>query len=116
MGEKKKTTAATYKVSVSLNALQNIDEITGYIAFINQQTSNAIKIGNAIWETIDRIAANPFAFRECEEIPTRYKIYRRAVCYSWSIIYRVKENEVLILGVIHHSRKPARIRRLRKIK
>lgn len=65
MGEQKKTTAKTYAVKVSLNALQNIDEITGYIAFINQQPLNAIKVGDALFATIDRIAANPFLFRQC---------------------------------------------------
>jgi hypothetical protein len=43
MGEQKKATAKKYQVRVSLNALQNIDEITGYIAFIKQEPLNAIK-------------------------------------------------------------------------
>ena len=82
MGRQAKTTPKTYQIRVSVNALQNIEEITGYIAFINQQPLNAIKVGDAFFEVIDRIAANPLAFRECEELPTRTKIYRRAVCYS----------------------------------
>jgi plasmid stabilization system protein ParE len=116
MGNKKKTIAKTYKVKISLNALQHLDEITGYIAFIRQQPLNALKVGDAFFEITERIALNPFAFRECEEIPTKNRIYRRAICYSWSIIYRVKDDEVLILGLIHHSRRPAKIRKLRKIK
>ena len=116
MGEQKKTTAKTYAVKVSLNALQNIDEITGYIAFINQQPLNAIKVGDALLATIDRIAANPFLFRQCEEIPTKGKIYRKAICYSWSVIYRIKTNDIIILGIIHGSRRPFRIKKLRKIK
>jgi hypothetical protein len=35
MGGQKKTIATTYQVRVIANALQNIDEITGYIAFVN---------------------------------------------------------------------------------
>jgi plasmid stabilization system protein ParE len=116
MVRKKKTTATTIEVRLSQNALQNIDEITGYIAFINHQPSNAIKVGDAILETIDGIAANPFAFRECEEMPTKTKIYRRAVCYSWSIIYKITGNVILILGIIHQSRKPAATKKLRKVK
>lgn len=81
MGNKKETTPKTYQVRVSVNALQNIDEITGYIAFINQPPLNAIKVGDAIFAKIDRIAANPYAFKECQEIPTKTKIYRRAACY-----------------------------------
>jgi plasmid stabilization system protein ParE len=116
MGRKKKTTATTFEVRLSQNALQNIDEITGYIAFINHQPSNAIKIGDSILETIDRISANPFAFRECEELATKTKIYRRAVCHSWSIIYKITGNIILILGIIHHSRRPSAFKKLRKVK
>jgi hypothetical protein len=53
MGEEKKTITKVYQVSVSLNALQNIDEITGYIAFINQQPIYAIKVGDELFATIE---------------------------------------------------------------
>jgi plasmid stabilization system protein ParE len=82
MGQQKKTTSKTYQIRLSTNALQNIDEITGYIAFINHQPLNAIKIGDAIFKVIDRILINPFSFKECEELPTKTKMYRRAVCLS----------------------------------
>ncbi|MBL7729281.1 MAG: type II toxin-antitoxin system RelE/ParE family toxin [Dinghuibacter sp.] len=116
MGNKTKTTTKKFTVSISLNALRNLDEVTGYVAFIKQQPLNAINIGDAFFELIERIARNPFSFRECEELPTKDRIYRRAVCYSWSVIYRIKDNEVLILGLIHHSRRPSAIRKLKRIK
>jgi len=95
MGGKKKTTPKTYKVRISLTAA---------------------KVGDSVFKTIDRIANNPFAFRECEEIRTKTKMYRRAVCLSWFIIYRVKTNEITILGIIHQSRRPSGRGKLRKIK
>lgn len=116
MGRQKKTAAKTYEVRISTNALQNIDEITGYIAFVNQQPLNAVKVGDALYRVIDRIARNPFAFRERDELPTKTKMYRRALCYSWRIIYRIKANKVLVLGIIHSSRNPSVIRPLRKVK
>jgi plasmid stabilization system protein ParE len=82
MGEQKEATPKAFEVRISLHALQNIDEITGYIAFIRQEPLNAVKVGEAIFETIDKIALNHYSFRECEEIPTKAKIYRRAKCYS----------------------------------
>jgi hypothetical protein len=36
MGQQKKATTKTYPLRISANALQNIDEITGYLAFINK--------------------------------------------------------------------------------
>jgi plasmid stabilization system protein ParE len=116
MGPQEKTTPKNYQVRISVNALQNIEEITGYIAFVNQQPLNAIKLGDAFFATIDRISLNPLAFRECEELPTKAKIYRRATCFSWLLIYRIGGDQIVILGVIHSSRRPSRIKSLRKIK
>lgn len=116
MVRKEKTTSKTYQVRISTHALQNIDEITGYIAFIKHQPLNAIKVGEAIFETFDRIGNNPYAFRECEELPTKTKIYRRVACSAWTIIYRIKTNEVVVLGIIHSARRPTRLKALRRVK
>ena len=48
MDKQKETTRNAYKISISTNAIRNIDEISGYIAFINQQPINAIIVGDAI--------------------------------------------------------------------
>ncbi|MBX9783526.1 MAG: type II toxin-antitoxin system RelE/ParE family toxin [Chitinophagaceae bacterium] len=116
MDEKKKPAQQTYKVSISKNALQNIDEITGYIAFIKQQPYNAIKAGDALFEMCETIGRNPLAYKECKEIPTKSKMYRSAYCLSWHIVFRIKESNVLILGIIHHSGRPSKIKKLRVIK
>ena len=116
MGTKKETTAKIYHVDISVNALRNIEEITGFIAFINHQPLNAVKVGDAIFTMIDKIEVNPFTFRECEELPTKNRIYRKAVCLSWNIIYKIKANTILVLGIIHSSRKPSKIKTLKKIK
>lgn len=116
MGKQKKTIAKTYQVRISDNALKNIDEITGYIAFIKHEPVSAIKVGDAIINAIERIELNPYAFRECKELPTKSKMYRRAVCMSWLIIYKIIDVEVVILGIIHRSRNPSDAKKLRKIK
>jgi plasmid stabilization system protein ParE len=110
----KEKTSGHYSLRISVNALQNIREITGYIAFVKHQPINAIKVGDKIFEAFERIQLNPFSFRECEEIQTKTKIYRKAVCMSWLIIYKVSGSEILILGIIHASRRNSLIRNLRK--
>jgi plasmid stabilization system protein ParE len=85
-------------------------------AYIKHQPLTAIRVGDKIFLTIDRIEKNPLAFRECWEIPTKTKIYRQAVCMSWLLIYKVKASKIVILGIIHTSQKPSRIRSLSKIK
>jgi plasmid stabilization system protein ParE len=116
MGNPKGKATKPYQVRITDNALQNIDDITGYIAYINHQPLNAIRVGDAIFSTIDQIALNPFVFRECEEIPTKNKIYRKAVYQSWLIIYRITPTEVIIIGVLHASRRASKIKRLRNMK
>jgi len=115
MVRQEKATPKRYQVRVSVNAIQNIEEITGYIAFVNQQPLNAIKVGDALFAAIERISLNPLAFKECEELPTKSKMYRRATCFSWLIIFRIRKEQIQILGVIHSSRRPSRIKSLRKI-
>lgn len=116
MGHTEDKAPEAYSLRISENALQNIDDVTGYIAYIKHQPLTAIRVGDKIFQTIDRIEKNPLAFRECWEIPTKTKIYRQAVCMSWLIIYKIKAYQIVILGIVHTSRKPSRIRSLRKIK
>ena len=88
MGKSKKAVTKTYQIRVSNFAYQNIDEIISFIAFENQQPLNAIKVSEAIENMIVKISQNPFAYKECEQLPTKTKSYRRAVCLSWLIIYK----------------------------
>lgn len=59
MGRTEERTPKAYSLRITDNALQNIDDITGYIAFIKHQPLNAITVGDKIFETIDRIGHNP---------------------------------------------------------
>jgi plasmid stabilization system protein ParE len=77
---------------------------------------NAIKFGDALFPTIDRIGRNPLAFKECEELPTKSRMYRRVICYSWVIIYKVTDIEIIILGIIHSASRPSARKKLRRIK
>jgi hypothetical protein len=55
MGNTEEKAPETYSLRVTDNALQNIDDITGYIAFVKHQPLNAISVGDRIIETIDCI-------------------------------------------------------------
>ncbi|MDR0794036.1 MAG: type II toxin-antitoxin system RelE/ParE family toxin [Chitinophagaceae bacterium] len=116
MDKQKKAVAKTYQIRLSVNAVQNIDEITGYITFIKQQPLNAIRVGDAIFKTISKISERPYAFKECEAIPTSSKMYRQASCFNWLVIYKIENSFIIVLGVIHASRKPSKIKALKKIK
>ena len=115
MGSTQNDYTKPYSIRLSTNASKEINDIVNYIAFIKQQPRNAIKVGDALFGVIDRIQKNPFAFRECEEIPSPTKKYRKAVCLSWLIIYNVDQFEIIILGVLYASRRSSRIKKLRTI-
>jgi len=103
-------------VRILHKAFGDIDEIADFIAINNQQPSNAIKLTEAILETIKKIEQSPFAYKECGQIPTKTKIYRQAKCFSWIIIFKILKAEILILGVIHGARSPKKIRELKNLK
>ncbi|MEO6721005.1 MAG: type II toxin-antitoxin system RelE/ParE family toxin [Ferruginibacter sp.] len=114
MAKKEETTPQIIKVKVLAAALLDIEQIADYIAVINQQPLNAIYVAESIWQTIEKIGVNPLSFKECIQIPTKRKIYRQAICLSWLIIYKVTTTEILILAIIHGSRKPSKIKSLVK--
>ncbi len=116
MGRSKKDTQKVYSLRITEYALQNLSEITGYIAFINHEPLNAIRVGDEIFKTIDRIHFNPTYFPECQDIPTTNKIYRKAICLTWLIIYKIKPLEIVILGIIHQHRRPSNIKKIRRLK
>lgn len=116
MGRAKEEPQKAYSVRITKQALKSVDQIIGYIGHIMDEPISSIRVGEQIFLAIDRIEKNPFAFRECEEIQTKNKMYRKAVCMSWLIIYRITSEEVVILDIIHSSRQAQRIRSVRKIK
>lgn len=116
MGKKQKATSQTRKIRILDAAYEDIENITGYITNNNQQPLNAIKVGENIFAAIERIGNNPFVYKECEQLATKAKIYRQAVCLSWLIIYKITPNEIIILSVIHGARNPSKLKKLRKLK
>ena len=116
MDKKEEAVTQARKVRILNKAFGDIDEITDFIAINNQQPLNAIKVTEAIFDTIKKIEQSPFAYKECGQIPTKTKIYRQAKCFSWLIIFKISKAEILILGVIHGARNPKKIKKLRKIK
>ncbi|MEI7423743.1 MAG: type II toxin-antitoxin system RelE/ParE family toxin [Prolixibacteraceae bacterium] len=116
MGTTTKEASEKYSLRITEPALKNIDSIVGYIAYIKHEPLSAIRIGDAIHMTIDRIEKNPTAFPECHEIPTKNKVYRKAICHSWYIIFKIKPFEILILGIINQLRRASRIRTIGRIK
>jgi len=106
MDKKEKENSASFRLSILLPALNDIDEITDFIAYVHGEPLNAIKVGDTIFDTIEKIRKDPCAYKVCDAIPAKTKIYRQAVCMSWLIIYKIIKNEIRVLGIIHGGRRP----------
>ena len=98
MGTEKTTVAKPYSLIIKVNYYLNLEQIVNYIAFEKKQPLNAIRVGEGINKTMIKIVDNPLIYAECENIPTKTKIYREAGYKTWLIIFKVKSNQVTIFG------------------
>lgn len=112
MGKEKTTVTKPYSLTIKVNYYLNLEQIVNYIAFEKKQPLNAIKVGEGINKTMTKIVDNPLIYAECENIPTKTKIYREAGFKTWLIIFKVKSDQVTILGVISSKRKPTRFKKM----
>jgi plasmid stabilization system protein ParE len=62
MGKKEKAVTKASQVRILNEAFHDIDQITDFIANNNQQPLNAVKVTEAIFETINKIGQNPLAY------------------------------------------------------
>jgi len=97
---------------VTIDQIVHLDEnLPKEIVVEDRTTTEQIKLIQQLDED-DKKAI----FRIISTMPTKNKIYRKAVCQSWLIIYRIKSDEVVIIGVLYASRRASKIRGLKKIK
>ncbi|KAF2336352.1 type II toxin-antitoxin system RelE/ParE family toxin [Flavobacterium daemonense] len=113
MGRKKIEDTKQYTLDISENYFQNLEEIVDYIAFEKHQPINAIKVGNGINKAMNKIIENPLIYSECENLPTKSKIYREATYKTWLIIFKLKKNHIMVLGVLSGKRKTSSFRKLK---
>jgi toxin ParE1/3/4 len=89
-----------YTVSWSPEALSDVDDIANHIA--RDSTFYAQSVVTRIVESARKIADFPFAARIVPELGDEH--IRERFVYSYRLIYRIHENQVLIVAVIHGKR------------
>ena len=91
------------------------DEINDIIDFISENsTQGAIKFAQGIKPVIEKIIKHPEANSIVRQIPTqrnwyRYKLYKK----RYKIIFKVLKNKIVFLSIIHTSKHPSEIIKLR---
>jgi plasmid stabilization system protein ParE len=113
MGKEKIGDSKPFTLIISQKYYDDLEQIVDYIEFVKLQPFNAIKVGNGIQDTMNKIILNPIIYVECENIPTKSKIYREAGYKSWLIVFKLKGDAVTILGVLRGKRKPSSFRKIK---
>lgn len=107
MGKEKTTDIKSYSLIIKDRYYDNLEQIVDYITFVQKQPLNAIKVSDGITQAMSKIIENPLIYAECENIPTKTKIYREAGYKTWLIVFKVKANQITILAVLSGKQKPS---------
>lgn len=113
MGIRNSENQETYSLIVNDKYFTDLRKILDYIAIKQKQPLNAIKVSIGINVAMNKIILNPTIYAECENIPTKSKIYREAGYKSWLIVFKLKGNVITVLGVLSGKRKPSRFRKIK---
>jgi plasmid stabilization system protein ParE len=104
-----------YEIRWTENAVNQLNSILNYFEEFSETLPNQIL--DEIIALADSLIEMPFRYPECKELPTKAKIYRSALYQKkYRIVYRVAYDEVVILGIIHTSRNPSEIKKLKTIR
>jgi toxin ParE1/3/4 len=89
-----------YQVVWSLAALEDVESLAGYIARDSEFFARAVV--DKILDTAKRLKEFPFAGRIVPEMGD--DTIRERLLYSFRLIYRVRQDKITILAIIHGKR------------
>ena len=79
-----------------------IEFIDAVAYYENSSEGIGLRFSREVYATVNRVIANPTSWPGITE-NTRRCLARR---FPYSVVYEVREQDVLIIAVAHHSRKP----------
>ena len=90
---------AKYRLKISALAKDDLQELYRY-GFLTWGERLADEYRDALLAHFDLLCENPLLFQAADDIREGY---RRSVCKSHSVYYRVSKTEVEIMAVIKHQ-------------
>lgn len=93
-----------YQVLITRLALRDINDIFRYIAIDLSEPLIATKIKNEILSCVDSLSSFPFRNKLIDDEPYCKKGVRKAFVKNYLVIYRVIDQNVLILRVLYNRR------------
>jgi len=92
-----------------------VEETTLFI--LNNSPENAKQFIEGINPKLDEIVKNPLIYPKDTNFSSKKGLYRFSIYMkSWKIIFKVMQNLIVFLGIIHTSRHPNEIKKLRTSK
>ena len=85
-----------YKVEITKEALQDMEDIYNYIAFELLAPENAMGQYNRIADEILKLDAFPERFRILDSEPEKRMELRRMLVDNYSVFYTIREDKVIV--------------------
>ena len=102
-------------VIFSTDTFRGLEAIFEYGAETFSPTMAQAFVSDLIQE-LDSLSSSYLQHAECRYLPTKSRQYRMYTYVSYLIIYRITDNQIEVLNVIHKSRSIATIRAARNIR
>ena len=99
-----------YRVIVTLSAKESLHDVIEYIK--KDSPSAASKVRKKLIETAKSLKELPERFSREENLFEMHGNYRSVTQWHFKIIYKVLDDEVLILRFMHTSRDPESIKKI----
>ncbi|MGN0307738.1 MAG: type II toxin-antitoxin system RelE/ParE family toxin [Lachnospiraceae bacterium] len=90
-----------YKVEITREALQDMEDIYNYIAIDLLAPENAMGQYNRIADEILTLDTFPERFRIMESEPEKSMELRRMIVDNYSIFYTIREDKVIVTDVLY---------------
>lgn len=92
-----------YKVLLSENAEELLDQCLYYLVFNLNNKDAAEHFTEELYKLYTRMEKNPCQFPECTDSYLKNKGYRKAVFSNmkYNLIFRIENNFVYIVGIYH---------------
>lgn len=86
--------------------------------YIKEESSTltAMKFRDDFLHVAGQLDKNYFAHPECRFLQTKNKVYRNIIWNKYLILYKIVNDEILVLGLFHTSQNPVKLKSFRKIR
>lgn len=100
------------KTIIQPETISEAEEIYEYIKTNSPQ--NAEKFKQEFLNSVDKVENNPELYPPENELNAKHILYRFIlVMKSWKLVYKVTKKFLIFVGIVHTSRHPNKIKKLR---